>query len=115
MSEKAVTIRLPDSVHERLSDVAEASGWTLEEVILQSIRTGMPPSLQKIPDKYHQSLLALNVLDDQTLWDVGQGEQVDAAPGEVGSPDQELLRRAYAYALLKWRGHPLPDPNEFLL
>jgi hypothetical protein len=115
MSEHAVTIQLPDSLYQRLNDVAEASGWPIEEVILQSVRSGMPPSLIKVPDKFHAELLAHNKMDDQSLWEAGQGEWDFAEASEVEQAGLGLLRRAYAYALLKWRGHPLPDPNEFLL
>ena len=115
MSDKKVTIRLPDSLYQRLNDVAQASGWPLEEVVLQSVRSGMPPSLTKVPDKFHSQLLALNKLDDQSLWEAGQGEWEDAGVSGAEKANLELLRRAYAYALLKWRGHPLPDPNDFLL
>lgn len=110
MIEHDITIQLPDSQYQRLQDVAQASGWTLEAVILQTIRSGMPPSLIKVPEKYHAELLALNRLDDQSLWTAGQDKSDDADDASLG-----LLRRAYAYALLKWRGHPLPDPSEFLL
>lgn len=115
MSDITMTIRLPDSVYQRLTDVAEASGWSVEEVVLQSIRSGMPPSLQKVPDKFHAQLLVLNKLDDQALWDVGHGSLADNKASGADSAGLELLRRAYAYAVLKWRGHPLPDPSEFLL
>lgn len=110
MFEHDVTIQLPDSVYQRLEEVAKASGWTLKEVILRTIRTGMPPSLIKVPEKYHEELLTLNRLDDQSLWEAGQNRS-----GEGDDAGMGLLRRAYAYALLKWRGHPLPDPSEFLL
>lgn len=115
MSDHAVVIQLPDSIYQRLVDVAEATGWSLEEVVLQSIRIGMPPSLTKIPEKYHAELLAINKLDDQALWEIGHGERPSDSTAEADRAGLGLLRRAYAYALLKWRGHPLPDPNEFLL
>ena len=108
--EHEVTIQLPDSLYQRLHNVAVASGWKLEEVVIQTIRSGMPPSLIKVPEKYHNELLALNKLDDQMLWDACQKKSDEADHAGLG-----LLRRAYAYALLKWRGHPLPDPSEFLL
>jgi hypothetical protein len=110
MTERQVTLQLPDSLYQRLQDVAQASGWTLETVVLQTIRSGMPPSLIKVPEKYHAQLLLLNKLDDQALWAAGQDKSDEADDAGLG-----LLRRAYAYALLKWRGHPLPDPSEFLL
>jgi hypothetical protein len=115
MSERKVTIQLPDSLYQRLNDVAQASGWKLEEVVIQSVRSGMPPSLTKVPGKYHAQLLALNKLDDQALWEAGQGEWHDSEATAAENADLELLHRAYAFALLKWRGHPLPDPNDFLL
>jgi hypothetical protein len=71
--------------------------------------------LIKVPDKFHTELLALNKMDDQSLWEAGQGEWDFPEASEVEQAGLGLLRRAYAYALLKWRGHPLPDPNEFLL
>ena len=110
MSEHSVTIRLSDSTYERLQEVAEASDWSVEEVVLRTIKAGMPPSLIKVPEKYHGELLKLNKLDDQDLWEAGQDQ-----PGAEDDAGIGLLRRAYAYALLKWRGHPLPDPSEFLL
>jgi hypothetical protein len=115
MSETAVTIQIPDSVYQRLNEVAEASGWTLEAVILQSVRAGMPPLLKKVPDKFHAELLALNKMDDQALWEIGHGDRSFDDSGEARQADLGTLRRAYAYALLRWRGHPLPDPHEFLL
>lgn len=115
MSEHAVTIQLPDSLYQRLDEVAGASGWSLEKVVLQSVRSGMPPSLTKVPDKFHTDLLALNRMDDQSLWEIGQSGGEYEETGEAKQADLGLLRRAYAYALLRWRGHPLPDPHEFLL
>jgi hypothetical protein len=116
MSEREVTIQLPVSLCERLEKVAEASGWSFEEVVVQTIRSGMPPSLIKVPEKFHPGLLALNKMDDQELWDAGQGEWLEADTShEAEKAGLATLRRAYAFALLKWRGHPVPDPSEFLL
>jgi hypothetical protein len=116
MSDKEVTVRLPVSLYERLQAVAEASGRSLPNVLLQSVKNGMPPSLQKVPDKFHGRLLSLNKLDDQSLWRVVQGNGDDEDQSEEAQRmDLTTLRRAYAAALLKWRGHPIPDPTEFLL
>jgi hypothetical protein len=118
MSEQTTTISvaLPDSIRERLIELAEASGWTFEEVLLQTIRGGMPPSLAKVPLTFHADLLALNKLSDKELMAASEGEW--AAPeltSEAHRAGLATLRRAYAYAVLKWRGHPVPDPTEFLL
>jgi hypothetical protein len=115
MTEKSVTVRLPVSIFERLAGVAEASGRPFDEVLLQTIRNGMPPSLQKVPDKYHRQLLDFNKLDDQKLWDaIQQAPTAAQSESDAAQFDLSTLRRAYALALLKWRGHPIPDPTELL-
>jgi hypothetical protein len=115
MAEKSVTISLPPNLYQRLEDVAQASSRPFEEVLLQSIRNGMPPALQKVPDRFHRPLLRLNRLSDQELWQVARGELVLEEPDdEAVNVDFTTLCRAYTLSLLKWRGHPIPDPTEFL-
>ena len=118
MKNHVVTVELPLSVYERLAEVAEASGLKLEEVVLQSVKGGMPPSLGKVPVDFHGELLGLNKLDDQQLWEVVQGKRPKGSKGESAAAqkaDLPTLRKAYAFALLKWRGHPMPDPQDFLV
>jgi hypothetical protein len=115
MADKAVTIQLPDSIYVALHEVAGASGWSLEEVVLQCIRSGMPPLLSKIPDNFHAELLALNKLDDRALLKVVEGGKEFNDSAEARKADLATMRRVYAYALLRWRGHPLPEPGELLL
>jgi hypothetical protein len=115
VAEESVTISLPLSLHERLQAVALASSRPFDEVLLQTIKNGMPPALHKVPDKFHKLLLPLNMLDDQELWQVAQGERPEEeANSEAQKIEFTTLRRAYALALLKWRGHPIPDPTDFL-
>jgi hypothetical protein len=119
MSEQTTTVSvaLPESIYHRLTVLAEASGWTFEEVLLQTIRGGMPPSLAKVPEAFHAQLLALNKLSDKELMAASEGEWAtpDDLTSEAETAGLTTLRRAYAYAVLKWRGHPVPDPTEFLL
>ncbi|MCI0399259.1 MAG: hypothetical protein L0332_10470 [Chloroflexi bacterium] len=117
MSEKKVTVRMPQSIYDRLKSIADASGWSFNEVAVQTIKSGMPPSVAKVPPSFHAELLALNKLDDQELWEVGRSHVADEdeASYEAEKAGLATLRRAYALALLKWRGHPVPDPSEFLL
>jgi len=111
---KTVTISLTQATYDRLQEAAEAAGWSLEDVLQQTIKNGMPPSLQKVPVEFHHLLLALHKFGDQGLWEIVDGTA--DLPG-VNGPNAGLdtLRRAFAYALLKWRGHPVPDPIEILL
>jgi hypothetical protein len=118
MKNHPIQLELPHSVYERLAEVAEASGWKLEDVVLQSLKGGMPPSLGKVPVDFHGELLGLNKLNDQQLWEVVQGKRPKADKGEsleAQKADLPTLRKAYAFALLKWRGHPMPDPQDFLV
>lgn len=118
MKDHPVQVVLPHGVYERLAEVAEASGLTLEVVVLQSIKGGMPPSLGKVPADFHGELLALNKLDDKQLWEVVQGKRPKGSKAESAAAlkaDLPTLRKAYAFAVLKWRGHPMPDPQDFLV
>jgi hypothetical protein len=110
-------VSLPEPLYSRLADVAGASGERLEEVVLRCIRAGMPPSLAKIPAEFHDELLAMNRLDDRQLWSVVEGKLPKAERNSAAARRADLprLRRAYAFAVLKWRGHPVPDPADFLV
>lgn len=70
-----------------------------------------------MPQAFHADLLALNSLGDQELWRVITGELAyhKALNPEQRQADFVSLRRAYAFALLKWRGHPMPEPAEFFV
>lgn len=111
-----VEVNIPLHDYDCLSEVAEAAGWPLEKVVIQSIRYGMPPSLNKVPEPFHDELLALNRLDDRSLLRVVEG---DAKPPKMSSvqkqADFQTLWRTYALSLLRWRGHPVPKVYEALI
>ena len=122
MKKQSYTIDIPERLFNQLAEIAEASGQDLNDVIVQTIKGGMPPSLRQVPNKFHGDLLSLNALGDLELWDIiakpqqekvrsGESEEKEAADFEIfGS-----LKKAYAISLLKWRGHPVPSPSELLL
>lgn len=117
MSTRTLSIELPENLYIDLEDVAQAAGLPLEKVIIQSIRTGMPPSLSKVPAAFHAELLALNKLSDRDLIRVVEGELAPQAADDEQhrKADFNSLRRIYALSLLKWRGHPIPMPYESLV
>ena len=117
MNDITVQLTIPARIYSRLQQVAEASQWPLEEVIQKTIQAGLPPSLAKVPAEFHTELLALNSLDDQSLWRVVIDRLPIAHPlsQQQQQADFPSLRRAYAFALLKWRGHPVPMPSEFFI
>lgn len=111
-----LSLTLPVDMYDALYNVARASGWALEDVVLRTLRNGMPPSLKKVPEQLHGVLLALNEENDQALWDILSGRINPPEPPavELNEEDFYAIWRAYAFALLKWRGHPIPEPHEFI-
>ncbi|MCA9970559.1 MAG: ribbon-helix-helix protein, CopG family [Anaerolineales bacterium] len=114
---KKVTIEVPDSLYIELERIAAAADKSLSEVIAQSIRSGMPPSLSKVPSAFHDELLALNKLSDRDLIRVVEGDLTPQASEDEQhrKADFAALCRMYALSLLKWRGHPIPAPYESLV
>lgn len=117
MKEKQVVVNLPVGVYEELQRIADASSWSFDEVLLQTIRMGMPPTLNKVPTNFRDELLDLNQLDDRDLMRVVEGELLYDGPQDEQhkKANFEVLRRTYALSLLKWRGHPLPPPYETMI
>lgn len=132
MTVQGINLELPSALYQRLVEVAEASHQSLTDVVIQSIQTGLPPSLEHVPDRFREDLRALNQLSDDVLWDVADRDLaedkaeryeqllVKSQQGQLEKNEQRaldtlreeadllMLRRAYAAALLKWRGHRIP-------
>ena len=67
MTAESINLQLPPSLYQRLVEVADASQQSLAEVIIQSIQTGLPPSLEYIPERFQDDLRTLNQLGDEML------------------------------------------------
>ena len=93
MKKKSVQVEVPLSIHELLQDIAQSSGWSFEEVLLQTIKSGLPPSLGKVPEDFHEGLLLLNSLGDRDLLRVVEGELPGSVPKGPKSADFKLLRQ----------------------
>jgi hypothetical protein len=100
-----------------LSAVAAAAGQSLALVIANCVRVGMPPTLGKVPLVFHDKLLPLNKLDDRLLLDIVEGRTAVSLPhsSQYRQADFETLYRTYALALLKWRGHPIPEAYQVIV
>jgi len=136
MRSQVITLHLPDHLYQRLGKAADALQQTLDDVALQSIRAGLPPSLDQVPERFRTDLRAMSRLSDKTLWQIARRDLDDDKAalyeslldqnrrGELCEADQArldtlreeadllMLRRSYAYALLKWRGHRIPTMDE---
>ncbi|MBM3130408.1 MAG: hypothetical protein FJ009_17495 [Chloroflexi bacterium] len=130
MTIQAIRLNLPDNLLRRLTETAEATQQSVDDVLLQTIRAGLPPNLERVPQRFHADLRWLNRLDDDTLRRVAASEldadktveyetlleqnQRAQLTGDQNvrlnvlreEADLMMFRRAYAFALLKWRGNP---------
>ena len=131
MTIQGINLELPPSLYQRIKEMADASQKPISDVLIQSIRSGMPPSLEHIPEQFQSDLQSLSRLSNEVLHKVAnqdlqkpQQQLYDNlltknAAGELDQNEQTQLttlreeadllmfRRAYAAALLKWRGHPI--------
>ena len=61
MKKKKVEVEIPLSIYELLQDITQSSKWPFEEVVLQTIKAGLPPSLGKVPTEFGKDhLIASN-------------------------------------------------------
>jgi len=129
---RPVTIDLPDPVYRQLQQAAIMTKRRLEDVLLQTITGNLPPGVEDVPADLQPDLQALQWNDDKTLWAIAQsrispeqqtrqeyllaqnqrGKLSPSERAELDSLGQMIdrltLKKAYAYALLRWRGFPLP-------
>jgi len=136
MTAQTISLDLPEQLYRRLAETADSTRRSLDEVILQSIRVGLPPSVDHFPEPIRTDLHTLDQLSDATLWRIAQNELADKqvsvyeelleqnqhnglSPAEQiqlahlrEEADLIMFRSAYAYTLLKWRGHRIPTAAE---
>jgi len=132
MTATTVNIQLPDEIYERLKRAAATTNQPFEVVLAQTIRGNLPPTLDDLSPALRAQVADLSSLDDTTLWSIAR-EPVPVAQwrrhrlllrkaqdGALPATEQDelaelraatdrfVLRRSYALALLKWRGHTIP-------
>lgn len=130
---REITLTIPDDLYRRLAATAEAARLSLAEVAVRSLTVGSPPTLEGVPAEYRADPATLASLSDDALWQIARSEfparrfarleQLLAghADGTLEATEaaelaqlhaesnQLMLRRAYVYALLRWRGHAVPQ------
>ena len=127
----AITLDIPDSIHQRLLNTAHATQRPLNEIILRSLQIGSPPTWDDAPPEFQADLAALDRLDDSTLSQIARSQKTetdlerydvlldrnqnesltDAEQDELATlrkeADRFMLCKAQAIVLLRWRGHTL--------
>lgn len=129
------TIDLPDTTVKYLEMIAASSKQSLEQIVRQSIEGNLPPRIPSESPKLKAELQQMQHLSVRALRNVANAEIPSSqqqrhfelldknSEGTISElerqelqklrteADELMLRKAYAWALLRWRGFPLPSPH----
>ncbi len=67
MSDRTITVTLPETLYERVRDTATASSLSFDEVLAQSIALSLPALERELPPSIRSELAALALLSDAEL------------------------------------------------
>lgn len=136
MATQPITIELPEPVMRQLMRIAAATHQPIEALVTQSVLSNLPPSTDNAPAELQGELLAMQVLSTEDLYAIAQAQVEDEVrdrqaellerneDGQLTfeerqeltqlrqSADHLMLRKAYAWSLIRWRGHKLPALND---
>lgn len=132
MSNQTIPVYLPEPLYSRLERLAELSRHSIEDVVVQALNATIPPLPEDLPDDLRNNLIALEQCTDEDLWHIAgsvastdhheqlhellekqkQKALTEPEHDQLAHLRQQanylMVRKAYAYTLLKWRGHRLP-------
>jgi len=134
MTTETVMLQVPENLYRRFEKTANAMQRSLEDIMLQTLKVGGPPTWDDAPPEYQADLAALDQLDDDALWAIARSrkpaaelvrydellehnqdgkltaaERLELQTLRIES-DRFMLRKAHAAVLLRWRGHQVPAP-----
>ncbi len=136
MATQRVTIELPEPVFRQLVQIAEATHQPVEVLVAQSVISNLPPSADNAPPELQLEVLRMQSFSTEELLAIAQvrlePEQHERqtellAKNEEGlltaeeqqelfvlrqASEQLMLRKAYAWSLLRWRGQRIPALKE---
>ncbi len=136
MTTQRITIELSESIFHRFVQIAEATHQPLEDLIAQSVVSNLPPSAENAPLALRAELMEMQSLSVDELLAIAQTQanaiqyenhvqlleknQTEDLSAEDRkeltnlrqTADRLMLRKAYAWAILRWKGHRIPPPQE---
>ena len=140
MATQKVTVELPQAIFQQLARIANATQQPLEVLVAQSIVSNLPPTPDNAPVEIQEELLKMQTWDDKELLAIANSQITDQQQKrhiellEKNSTVEELnkserqelselrikadrlmLQKAYAWSVLRWRGHKVPSLNEMPL
>src|SRR5437763_12026173 len=95
MTTQTVNIELPEEIYQRFKNMAAVTQRSLEEVVFQTIRGNLPPTLDDLPPEQRELVADLQLLGDEALWAVAK----EPLPVQRWRRHQRLLRKAETGAL----------------
>jgi hypothetical protein len=132
MNTQAITIDLPEAIVQQLIRLAEITRQPIESLVAQSVVSNLPPMMEMVAPEMQRELLNLQTLSIDDLLTIANS-QIDPAmhqhhvalldknqQGTLTALEREtlmeyqdlcdrlMLRKAYAWSVLRWRGHPIP-------
>jgi hypothetical protein len=132
MATQAITIDLPEAIVQQLIRLAEITRQPIESLVAQSVVSNLPPMMETASPEMQRELLNLQTLSIEDLLTIANS-QIDPTmhqqhvellsknqQGTLTAPEREtlmeyqdlcdrlMLRKAYAWSVLRWRGHPIP-------
>lgn len=132
MSAETFSLDIPQQLYEKIKRFAAVTHQPIDKLMLQTLGN-IPVIPENLPESVTEQLVAMEELDDDMLWEIadltyGAEQQksysalLHKQSAEILSEDEQqeieqhletvqimTLKKAYAYALLKWRGHVLPS------
>jgi hypothetical protein len=128
------TIQISENIFQRIYRQAQANQLSINEFVEQTLNRVLSPAIDHVPEKWRADLQQMQTMTDAMLWKIARTElsasrqklyeQLAAArqqrplsPTEqhqleilCEEADMVMVRRSYAWLLLKTRGHQIPDP-----
>ena len=139
MATRELTVELPESVFQQLARIAELTDRSLEVLAAQSITSNLPPSAENAPLEIQAELWEMQALPVEELLTVARSTvpstqqerhlallEKNSNGGVTPEERQEMsnlriaadklaLSKAFAWAVLRWRGYPVPALEELPL
>ncbi len=136
MTPVRVTIELPEPVFRQLARIAEATQQSVEVLAAQSVISNLPPSVENAAPEMQAELLKMQNLSLEELLAIANAKVEPSQherhvelleknkEGELTSEERQeltdlrlaadhlMLRKAYAWSVLRWRGHRIPPLKE---
>ena len=135
MKQQVITVELHEDVYRHMKRTARGMKQPMKQVLVRIVKAAMP-SLEKVPPEYRPELEAMEALSDEELWKMAESQVSAARQRQLmhllqknersaltererqlltrlrTEIDRLMLRRSYAYLLLKYRGHRIPTLAE---